>query len=83
MRILTLIIGAFAALALWPEARAIATDIDPITYEVIRYGLWNANAEHVRVTREEEGAPREEEDAPREVTEVLVDFFSEAKELTS
>jgi N-methylhydantoinase B len=26
-----------------------ATDIDPITYEVVRYGLWNANAEHVRV----------------------------------
>ena len=25
------------------------TDIDPITFEVIRYGLWNANAEHVRV----------------------------------
>jgi N-methylhydantoinase B len=24
-------------------------DIDPITYEVIRHGLWNANAEHVRV----------------------------------
>jgi N-methylhydantoinase B len=28
---------------------AAATDIDPITYEVVRYGLWNANAEHVRV----------------------------------
>lgn len=26
-----------------------AVDIDPITYEVVRYGLWNANAEHVRV----------------------------------
>ncbi len=24
-------------------------DIDPITYEVVRHGLWNANAEHVRV----------------------------------
>ena len=28
---------------------AAADDIDPITYEVVRYGLWNANAEHVRV----------------------------------
>jgi N-methylhydantoinase B len=26
-----------------------ADDIDPITYEVVRHGLWNANAEHVRV----------------------------------
>ena len=24
------------------------TEIDPITYEVVRHGLWNANAEHVR-----------------------------------
>jgi N-methylhydantoinase B len=24
-------------------------EIDPITYEVVRHGLWNANAEHVRV----------------------------------
>src|SRR3954449_6431834 len=23
-------------------------EIDPITYEVVRHGLWNANAEHVR-----------------------------------
>ena len=29
--------------------RDAAEDIDPITYEVIRHGLWNANAEHVRV----------------------------------
>lgn len=29
--------------------REAAEDIDPITYEVIRHGLWNANAEHVRV----------------------------------
>ena len=29
--------------------RDAATDIDPITYEVVRHGLWNANAEHVRV----------------------------------
>ncbi len=35
-----------ASLALHTEA---ATDIDPITFEVVRYGLWNANAEHVRV----------------------------------
>jgi N-methylhydantoinase B len=35
-----------ASLRLHTEA---ATDIDPITYEVVRYGLWNANAEHVRV----------------------------------
>lgn len=25
-----------------------STEIDPITYEVVRHGLWNANAEHVR-----------------------------------
>lgn len=25
------------------------TEIDPITFEVVRHGLWNANAEHVRV----------------------------------
>jgi N-methylhydantoinase B len=30
-------------------SRDAATDIDPITYEVVRHGLWNANAEHVRV----------------------------------
>ena len=24
------------------------TEIDSITYEVVRHGLWNANAEHVR-----------------------------------
>jgi N-methylhydantoinase B len=29
--------------------RDYARDIDPITYEVVRHGLWNANAEHVRV----------------------------------
>ena len=29
--------------------RDAASEIDPITYEVIRHGLWNANAEHVRV----------------------------------
>ena len=29
-------------------SRDAATDIDPITYEVVRHGLWNANAEHVR-----------------------------------
>jgi len=29
--------------------RDAAADIDPITYEVVRHGLWNANAEHVRV----------------------------------
>ena len=29
--------------------REAAEDIDPITYEVVRHGLWNANAEHVRV----------------------------------
>ena len=29
--------------------REAVEDIDPITYEVIRHGLWNANAEHVRV----------------------------------
>ena len=29
--------------------RDAAQDIDPITYEVVRHGLWNANAEHVRV----------------------------------
>jgi N-methylhydantoinase B len=29
--------------------RAFVRDIDPITYEVVRHGLWNANAEHVRV----------------------------------
>src|SRR3982074_2851087 len=29
--------------------RNAADEIDPITYEVIRHGLWNANAEHVRV----------------------------------
>lgn len=30
-------------------SREAATEIDPITYEVVRHGLWNANAEHVRV----------------------------------
>jgi N-methylhydantoinase B len=29
--------------------RDAADEIDPITYEVVRHGLWNANAEHVRV----------------------------------
>jgi N-methylhydantoinase B len=29
--------------------RSAASEIDPVTYEVIRHGLWNANAEHVRV----------------------------------
>jgi N-methylhydantoinase B len=29
--------------------RVAAEEVDPITYEVIRHGLWNANAEHVRV----------------------------------
>jgi N-methylhydantoinase B len=29
--------------------RDAAEEIDPITYEVVRHGLWNANAEHVRV----------------------------------
>src|SRR5262249_25029614 len=29
--------------------REAATDIDPITHEVVRHALWNANAEHVRV----------------------------------
>ncbi len=28
--------------------REAETEIDPITYEVVRHGLWNANAEHVR-----------------------------------
>lgn len=35
-----------AGLSLHREA---AEEIDPITYEVVRHGLWNANAEHVRV----------------------------------
>ena len=29
--------------------RDAADDIDPVTYEVIRHGLWNANMDHVRV----------------------------------
>lgn len=29
--------------------RDAAEEIDPITYEVVRHALWNANAEHVRV----------------------------------
>jgi len=29
--------------------RTAAEEIDPITYEVVRHALWNANAEHVRV----------------------------------
>jgi N-methylhydantoinase B len=29
--------------------REAAEEVDPITYEVVRHGLWNANAEHVRV----------------------------------
>jgi ribosomal protein L11 methyltransferase len=37
---------AFAALALWPNARAIATDIDPIAIDVARD---NAAINHVRV----------------------------------
>jgi N-methylhydantoinase B len=29
--------------------RTAADEIDPITYEVVRHALWNANAEHVKV----------------------------------
>jgi N-methylhydantoinase B len=40
-----------------PLHREAATDVDPATYEVIRYSLWNINLEHGRAMMNSSGSP--------------------------